>query len=114
LIKGVPLQSGQLAARRLKKAMIPVTMLIPNPPSMNFNESGLDSLKNNTAEVIVEINPRKYKAVKIAAMLKGRLDGRERSRGTFGFGSEKLLVFFPARISISPQTLKKLTFLYKS
>ena len=80
LIKGVPRQSGQRAARRLKKATIQRIMVIPRPPNMNFNESGLGCLKNNTIAGIVEINPRKNNAEKKAAMLKGRLDGRERSR----------------------------------
>jgi hypothetical protein len=67
LINGVPLQSGQWAARRLKKAMIHIMMLNPTLPSITCSASWLGALNNKINAVNAVINPRKYNAEKKAA-----------------------------------------------
>jgi hypothetical protein len=79
LISGVPLQSGQYAARRLKNAISQVTTLNTIPPRMKFLASGLGSRKNNTSAVTVVISPKKCSEEKSTATLNGRLYGSERA-----------------------------------
>lgn len=93
LINGVPLQSGQYAARRLKKAMNHVTTLNPMPLRITFTASWLGSMQDNTTAVSVVMMPRECSAEKNAATVNGLLDGSDRARSNFAWaGGWGLLV----------------------